>query len=113
MIDFDDNDQAGGMQGVEQYTAVFDATGPLGITLFGKELRSEELPPGWTSRYEDGRTVYLSPAGAAQLNRPKSHEHQAAVVQAISPDGLAGKGQYYERSTPSMTYAHTATIRCP
>ena len=69
----------------------------------GKELGSDELPPGWTSRCEDGHTVYVGPGGDAQPNRPKSREHQAAVIQAISPDGLAGKHQYYERSTPSMT----------
>ena len=88
--------------------AVFEAQGALGMKLGAEEIGGNELPPGWsTSRDESGRTMYLVPrtqGGGTQYERPKSHEHQAAVIQGITQGGLVAAGQYYEKHSTRVNF---------
>lgn len=101
-----------GVLGPDTVTAVFEGDGALGMTLVAQEIHSNELPPGWTQEQEeDGRVVYLMPGGGGrQHERPKSHEYQSVQIQSISPSGLVGTGQYYEKNSGQVDFLQVGMV---
>lgn len=93
-------------------TAVFEGDGALGMSLVAQEIRSHELPPGWSqTQEEDGRVVYLMPGGKGrQYERPKAHEYQSVQIQGISPTGLVGTGQYFEKHSSQVDFLQVGMV---
>eukprot|EP01043_Picozoa_sp_COSAG02_P060975 COSAG02_NODE_8086_length_2716_cov_2.370653_1_plen_531_part_00 len=93
-------------------TAVFECDGALGMSLVAQEIRSNELPPGWSqTQEEDGRVVYLMPGGEGrQYQRPKANEHQCVQIQSISQNGLVGTGQYFEKNSSQVDFLQVGMV---